>query len=1103
MQISSINTNLAAYSAQANIRTAQSDNSASVSRLSSGNRITQASDDVAGLAIGTSLATNVSTLRTALTNASQAVSLLSVADSSLGQITEILQRQKSIAVQAGSGTLGATERAFLDAEFQALTSEIDRIATNTNFNGVTLIDGGLDAASLFSNTATQATAGALTLSFSNDIADGETIEINGVTLTAESLASGVDGLEFLVGATAAETVENLAARLNLIASDNSVTGVTAANRLAISEAKYEAVGANLVITSRAGGSLSSNFTVGLSADDVSATTNGEATSSGQFAGTSFNLFTDASSTSLTTLTQVLNAGGAGDATPFDDDEALTLTIGGVTHTLYTFTALAGSGTGGDHTIVDLVNGINANAGNTGVNADLVYNGTSYNVRLSYESQNGVAIIDGGNTYDSTTFKLTGDNIDLSGSHIASTGDDLTKSIVATDGYRNLSDADLNVALVSQSADAVHASATTTALPYEIGQSITATLNGETVLLHTFAASDGLNDIVASINAKTAATGVYAVVDDADGNALNVRLYVSDPSGAARNANGATAGINLSVGGNAHVSAAATANTAIANGSTAVTRVSDSGLVGGADDGLGIGSAKFTASSAVGDSIITDLSTIKANSQIIFSANATAGDTITFGDKVFYFTTNTSSDKAANEILIGDSTADTLDNAVATLNAYGANSAIGSEAYEFNQVNIVRDGNTLSFEGKHGDNVLQIDGTVVTIASSDTANTSVTNADLSNAATTFGVKVDGIANSDFYGTISGFTATYTGTTDQATLSVQVGDYTYTAEKVDLTIASNTTIRFLSDTASDGSNGGYFDIQLKANQINSVTSQAGANTVASRLDAAFSGLSFIQNREVSSYAAGGAFTVNGAVTGSLLGTSVTAQLADFDSLSLTDVSVNTATGSATDASVSLTIGGVAFTSANGIGTTLGANQTYRLTSATDADQFIEFTTGDKAISLTNADQAAAFETALKAAFGANSGSAGLSFQVGTDVTDTLSVSIGDAGTETLFEGVSLNVLTSEAAATAVAAIDTAISNVTAVRATVGALQSRFNFASANIQSSIQNQDAARGTLLDTDISDESTNYAISQVKLQAGISVLAQANQALQSLLKLIG
>jgi flagellin len=143
MALNSINTNIAAYSAQGNIGKASNSASASIARLSSGNRITKASDDVAALSIGTSLRTGVTTLKTALLNASQGTSLLSVADGALSQISEILQRQKAIATQAGSGTLGSTERGFLNQEFQNLTLEIDRIASTTNFNGVTLLNGGL------------------------------------------------------------------------------------------------------------------------------------------------------------------------------------------------------------------------------------------------------------------------------------------------------------------------------------------------------------------------------------------------------------------------------------------------------------------------------------------------------------------------------------------------------------------------------------------------------------------------------------------------------------------------------------------------------------------------------------------------------------------------------------------------------------------------------------------------------------------------------------------------------------------------------------------------------------------------------------------------
>ena len=134
---------------------------------------------------------------------------------------------------------------------------------------------------------------------------------------------------------------------------------------------------------------------------------------------------------------------------------------------------------------------------------------------------------------------------------------------------------------------------------------------------------------------------------------------------------------------------------------------------------------------------------------------------------------------------------------------------------------------------------------------------------------------------------------------------------------------------------------------------------------------------------------------------------------------------------------------------------------------------------------------------------SSSGGLSFQVGDTSSDSLKVAFDGVTTTKLYSGATLDVLSSGTAATAADAIDTALDSVTGVRATVGALQSRFDFAAANIESSIQNQDAARATLLDTDVASEATSYAQAQVKLQAGIAVLAQANQLPQNLLKLIG
>lgn len=189
MALNSINTNIAAYSAQGNIGKASASASASIARLSSGNRITKASDDVAALSIGTSLRTGVTTLKTALLNASQGSSLLQVADGALSQLSEILQRQKAIAVQAGSGSLGTAERGFLNQEFQNLTKEIDRISGSTNFNGVTLLNGGLGTSATLA--ADPALAAAFDPANGTMSADG-TADATTSPIQAFSTADGAD-----------------------------------------------------------------------------------------------------------------------------------------------------------------------------------------------------------------------------------------------------------------------------------------------------------------------------------------------------------------------------------------------------------------------------------------------------------------------------------------------------------------------------------------------------------------------------------------------------------------------------------------------------------------------------------------------------------------------------------------------------------------------------------------------------------------------------------------------------------------------------------------------------------------------------------------------
>lgn len=136
-----INTNVAALQAQRNLgKTTKSLNKA-LERLASGERIVRAGDDAAGLAISEGLRSQVRGLRQAVRNANDANGFLQTAEGALSEMTNIAQRLREIAVQASNGSLGPTDRGFLDAERVELVSEFNRIANQTSFNTTKLLDG--------------------------------------------------------------------------------------------------------------------------------------------------------------------------------------------------------------------------------------------------------------------------------------------------------------------------------------------------------------------------------------------------------------------------------------------------------------------------------------------------------------------------------------------------------------------------------------------------------------------------------------------------------------------------------------------------------------------------------------------------------------------------------------------------------------------------------------------------------------------------------------------------------------------------------------------------------------------------------------------------
>jgi flagellin len=141
-----INTNIASLNAQRNLNKTQSDLGVALQRLSTGLRINSAKDDAAGLAISSRMTSQINGLNQAVRNANDGVSLAQTAEGAMSELTNNLQRIRELAVQSANATNSASDRAALDLEVQQRLAEIDRIASQTSFNGLKLLDGSFGSA---------------------------------------------------------------------------------------------------------------------------------------------------------------------------------------------------------------------------------------------------------------------------------------------------------------------------------------------------------------------------------------------------------------------------------------------------------------------------------------------------------------------------------------------------------------------------------------------------------------------------------------------------------------------------------------------------------------------------------------------------------------------------------------------------------------------------------------------------------------------------------------------------------------------------------------------------------------------------------------------
>ncbi|MUM76127.1 flagellin [Pseudodesulfovibrio sp. F-1] len=186
-----INNNLMAMNAARNLGSSYGALELSTRRLSSGLRITTAADDAAGLAVRELMRADITSLTQGIRNANDAISLIQTADGALAVIDEKLIRMKELAMQAATGTYNSDQRLIIDSEYQAMASEITRIANSTDFNGIYLLNGNLSGEHIGSGLAT---TGQLKVHFGtgNDCSeDYYYIQIDNATASALGVGSGI------------------------------------------------------------------------------------------------------------------------------------------------------------------------------------------------------------------------------------------------------------------------------------------------------------------------------------------------------------------------------------------------------------------------------------------------------------------------------------------------------------------------------------------------------------------------------------------------------------------------------------------------------------------------------------------------------------------------------------------------------------------------------------------------------------------------------------------------------------------------------------------------------------------------------------------------
>jgi flagellin len=271
-----INTNTAATLTANALAKNERAMSQSMERLSTGQRINSAADDAAGLAISSKMTSQISGLNQAVRNANDAISQVQTEEGAMIEVSNMLQRMRTLAVQSSSDTNTSTDRAALDSEFTALASEMQRIGANTQWNGTDLLDGvsttGAQAFQVGANASQTIEHTFADLEVANADATAHTSVATtnpGATVATMEFQGGATGGTAVVGDTVTFTVDSVAYSGKVTsASGGEITGITLHG--SSTETKTGASDATTIASTTAGGTM----TFAYSADNTFTITSG-------------------------------------------------------------------------------------------------------------------------------------------------------------------------------------------------------------------------------------------------------------------------------------------------------------------------------------------------------------------------------------------------------------------------------------------------------------------------------------------------------------------------------------------------------------------------------------------------------------------------------------------------------------------------------------------------------------------------------------------------------------------------------------------------------------------------------------------------------------